>query len=387
MRSKILIVDDSPLVRKFYKELLGTEGYDVAEALDGVEAINKAFTECPDLILLDINMPKINGYQVCRLLKDHPATRQIPIIIETSRESAAPVSDPRQWSFVTGADGYMDKSEGERLAEFVKPFLEKARTISTRPSQPPLSEIEIMSYLSKLLDKQLYADVTRLKDLDARKNAFVNNVAHEFKSPLRMIRTNLDMMKEDAEDPLSFGQTVRVDKAIRTVNRLYRLVEEWLDLSKIEAGKISLTKASFDVRDVLNDLTDSYGELLKEKRITLATDYPSGSCEVEADRDRLLQVFINLFANALKFTPENGTISLSLALTERGMRFEIRDTGSGIERKNLEKIFDKFECVVGDAGGGTGLGLAIAKDIVALHGGKIWVESEPGRGSRFVVEL
>lgn len=386
MKKRILIVDDSPLVHGIYGESLEASGYAVSHAVDGVEAINKAFTECPDLILLDINMPKINGYQVCRLLKDHPATNHIPIIIETSKESAAPVSDPRQWSFATGADGYMDKSECDALLDFVRPFLEAAPPAVAAPSQSPLSEIEIMTYLSHLLDKQLYADVTRLKELDERKSAFVENVSHEFRSPLGIIKGNLYILRESFKDVLDEKRKKSFDSAMRTVDRLARLVSDLLDLAKIEAGKMKLDFEFLDVRGLLKEVVETYAVLIEEKKMNVVCDFGECAC-VLADRDRLSQVFINVFNNSLKFTPEKGTISLKVRGGVDGVRVEIEDNGPGMGADDLEKIFDKFERVTAEKREGTGLGLPIARHIVVLHGGRIWAESEPGEGSRFIVIL
>jgi signal transduction histidine kinase len=386
MKKRILIVDDSPLVHGIYGESLEAAGYGVLHAVDGVEAINKAFTECPDLILLDINMPKINGYQVCRLLKDHPATSHIPIIIETSKESAAPVSDPRQWSFATGADGYMDKGESDDLLGFIRPFLEKAPSPVEAPSQPPLSEIEIMTYLSRLLDKQLYADITRLKELDERKSAFVENVSHEFRSPLGIIKGNLYILRESFKDVLDDKRKRSFDSAMRTVDRLARLVSDLLDLAKIEAGKMKLDREPLDVRDLLKEIVETYAVLIEEKRMNVACDFED-CASVLADRDRLSQVFINIFNNSLKFTPEGGRIILKAYDGADGVRVEIEDNGSGMDPGDLEKIFDKFERVTAEKREGTGLGLPIARHIVVLHGGRIWAESEPGKGSRFIIVL
>ncbi len=115
MKKKILVVDDSALVREMYRAHLEEGGYEVLVAVDGIEAINAAFSFSPDLILLDVHMPKINGYQVCRLLKDHSATKDIPIIIMTARDGGGVVEDPQKWSFQTGADGFYSKDEGAAL--------------------------------------------------------------------------------------------------------------------------------------------------------------------------------------------------------------------------------------------------------------------------------
>lgn len=387
---KILIVDDSPLIHHMVGDELERAGYQVLHADDGMAAINTVFTEMPDLIMLDIQMPKINGYQVCRLIKDHPATKSIPVIIMTSpgSTSAGFVSDPRNWSFQTGADGYIDK---DGSAEWL-PTVEALLKASDKPAVPrtksrPMSEMEILSAVSKLLDRQLYQDVTRLKELDKRKSAFVANVSHEFRSPLAIIKGNLDLLACGACDPLSEKQKKSVETSMRIVNRLVRLVTDLLDISKIEAGKMKLDTEEVSLPELLEEVVENYNLSLKEKEITLTSEIPKKMPSIVADKDRLAQVFTNLISNAIKYTQKKGSVVMRLADETDAVRFEIEDTGEGIGPEDLKKIFDKFERVTSEKQEGTGLGLPIARDIVVLHNGKIWAESKKGKGSKFVVQL
>ncbi|HNV87169.1 MAG TPA: hybrid sensor histidine kinase/response regulator [Candidatus Omnitrophota bacterium] len=388
MTKKILIVDDSPLVHQIFGSILEESGYEILHAEDGLIAINKAFAELPDLILLDIWMPKINGYQVCRLLKDHLSTRDIPVIIITGEGNKGFVENPRNWSFQTGADGYLGKERADDLVKTVQSVLgQSGPREKSEGIREPMSELEILTALSKLLDRQLYLDVTRLKELDERKNAFVANVSHEFKSPLAIIGGFLENLKDGLYGQVSPKQKEVMEIAMRTTRRLNRLVMDMLDLSKIEAGKMKLSKDRVDMKEIVNDVVGSFAAEIAKKNMKIETEIPSGEVSLTGDKDRLTQVVINLFGNALKYTPEGGRVEVKLSAQTDEIGLEVRDSGPGIAAEDREKVFDKFERLTAEKQEGTGLGLPIAKDIVVLHGGRIWVESEPGKGSNFIVRL
>ncbi|MCB9799683.1 MAG: response regulator [Candidatus Omnitrophica bacterium] len=387
MNKTILIVDDSQLVQQMYSQQLKNIAGKLLHAQDGIEAINIAITEQPDLILLDIQMPRINGYQVCRLLKDRNDTKNITIVIMTSRSSEGPVLDPRTWSFQTGADGYFDKDSGEGLEAFIKPFLEKNCENERKQALSPMSEMEILTAISRLLDRQLYTDVTRLKELNERKNAFVANVSHEFKSPLGIIKGFLDNLKDGICGPLSQEQLEAVRICLNTSNRLSRLVFDLLDLAKIEAGKMELEMQEVDMDRLISQTIETFSLEMKKKGVSVKKEFDYDLRLIMGDQDKLTQVIVNLLSNSLKYSPENGVITFRLFYDNDFLRFEIEDTGPGISPDYMAKIFDKFERVKADKREGTGLGLAVAKDIVDLHKGQIWVESEQGKGAKFIVKL
>jgi len=226
-----------------------------------------------------------------------------------------------------------------------------------------------------------------LKALDKRKSDFVANVSHELKSPLALIWQSLDLMTKGLTGEMNDKQKKMMETAKKSTMRLVRLVTDLLDISKIEAGKMELKYETVDLALLADEVIKSEeGEFLKKKielKKTLAGNLPP----VIADRDKLTQVMINLLTNAAKYTPQGGRVEVRLGQAEEGVRFEVSDSGPGISKENTEKIFDKFERVTAEKEEGTGLGLAIAKDIVKLHGGRIWVESGPGKGSRFIFTL
>jgi signal transduction histidine kinase len=172
----------------------------------------------------------------------------------------------------------------------------------------------------------------------------------------------------------------------RVTNRLARLVNDLLDLSKIESGKMKLNIEDVDIVEVAKDALAGFDRLASSKKVGFKEEFPKRKVLIKADRDKLTQVFVNLTGNALKFT-DKGDVTVRIIELQDEVQAEIQDTGPGMTKDQLEKIFDKFVRVVAEKKEGTGLGLPIAKDIITLHKGRIRVESTPGKGSNFIFNL
>ena len=252
----------------------------------------------------------------------------------------------------------------------------------------------VIALLGLLAGHQLIRDMiqrlvqanTKLAQLYNEQAAFVGNVAHEFRSPLTVFKGALDNLTDGLYGSLSTEQTEPVAMCGREVTRLTRLVGDLLDVTRIEAGKLSLLQQEVVVQEVLRSVAQLFGGLMKERGLSVSMDLPDSPVVVIGDRDRLQQVFVNLFANAVKFT-EQGGVHVVLRRTADFIRVEVIDTGPGVAKEDLERIFDKFERVGSQSEEGSGLGLPIARDLVELHGGRLWAESGVGRGSRFIVRL
>lgn len=227
---------------------------------------------------------------------------------------------------------------------------------------------------------------TKLDRLNRMQAHFVNNVAHEFRTPLTIVKGALDNLNDGLHGALAQEQTEPVEMCRREINRLRRLVDDLLDIAHIESGKIKLSQEEVVLQELLSSISQLFTGLLKEHGLTLTMDVLEAPARVTADRDRLHQVFVNLFNNAMKFTPQGG---LTLRLRREGQmyRIELEDTGRGIAEEDLDRIFDKFERVGSQESEGSGLGLPIARDIVELHHGRLWAESMLGQGSRFIIQL
>jgi len=236
-------------------------------------------------------------------------------------------------------------------------------------------------------------DITRQKEIEKLKSDFVANVSHELRTPLIVIQQSLAILGSEVKDSLNEDQKKFFSNAQNNLNRLRNLINDLLDMASLEAGKFKLKSAAYEINELVHNLAEFLNGWAKAKNINLETALLPGKAELFMDKDRIIQVITNLVGNAIKFTPEKGKISIVLKerlpddfFNQQAVEISVIDTGSGIEKKYLERIFDKFEQlnVAGPANSaGTGLGLAIAREIVHLHQGKIWVESEVGKGSKF----
>ena len=235
--------------------------------------------------------------------------------------------------------------------------------------------------------RRLVETNAKLERLNNQQAAFVSNVAHEFRSPLTAMKGAMDNLADGLYGSLSGEQREPVAMCQRESNRLKRLVTDLLDLARIEAGKMPMAQQDVVVQEILGASVQLFTDLAKKRGISLTTELLESPATIVGDRDRLQQVFVNLLANATKFT-EKGNVRVRLTANGREYQVEVIDTGPGIAEEDLERIFNKFERVgATQTEEGSGLGLPIAKDIVDLHHGRIWVESRPGQGSRFIVQL
>ncbi len=235
----------------------------------------------------------------------------------------------------------------------------------------------------------VFHDITRLKQLEKIRQDFVANVSHELRTPLTTIKGYAETLLDGALKEDQAFQFVQVIK--RHTDRLTKIVEDLLMLSRIETKEFQLKVEVVSVRDFIDDVIDFVKDLAEKKRISLARNEIPSSLAIQADRSYLEQILINLLDNAIKYTPEGGRVTVStIEKDSKDIQFSVEDNGIGIPKEDLSRIFERFYRV--DKGrskelGGTGLGLSIVKHLVQAHGGKVWVESQPGKGSIFYFTL
>lgn len=240
-------------------------------------------------------------------------------------------------------------------------------------------------------------EVIQERETESVKTEFISSVTHELRAPLVCIQKSLSAVLEGELGAVSPEQKNYLEIAERNSNRLSELINQILDFSRLESGQAHLRKTLFSVQELLEETTASLMPWANDKKIALAFEVLDAELALEADRPRILQVLTNLISNALKFTPEGGSVKVSAAIAQPSDRFipemglnfvqfQVEDTGTGIPASEIEKIFDKFTQGSGAASvseKGTGLGLSIVREIVRLHKGRVWAESGPGPGSRF----
>jgi Na+/proline symporter/nitrogen-specific signal transduction histidine kinase len=257
----------------------------------------------------------------------------------------------------------------------------------------------VIAYSHELEQKQheleaatagLKAANERLKELDRMKDDFISTVTHELRTPLTSIRAFSEILYDNPD--IDAAERHRfLGMVIKESERLTRLINQVLDLAKLESGMAEWQTAEIDLREIVADAVGATSQLFKGRSVTVEARLPARVRRVVADRDRVMQVMLNLLSNAVKFCPQDtGRVEVRLQESAHGVRVDVQDNGVGISVEHQTVIFDKFR-QVGDMltqkPAGTGLGLAICREIVAHLGGRLWVESEPGRGSTFSFTL
>jgi len=226
-------------------------------------------------------------------------------------------------------------------------------------------------------------DVTRLKRFDELKNDLVATVAHEFRTPLTSLRMAIHLCADEVVGPINEKQAELLYAARQDCDRLQTIVDDLLDLSSIQSGRLELEVRQVSVAQLLETVVAGQQFAADQKEVNLQTSIVPGVERVELDPDRIALVLNNLLSNAIRHTNRGGRVELRVERSEGAIRFEVIDTGEGIPVEYQKRVFEKFFQVPGRKSGGAGLGLSISREIVEAHGGEIGVESQPGRGSRF----
>ncbi len=235
------------------------------------------------------------------------------------------------------------------------------------------------------------SDITKQKKLDEMKSGFVASVSHELRTPLVAIDKSISMILQGEAGQVSETQQQFLSIAERNIKRLSLLINDLLDFSKLEAGRMQITRQAVPIEGVIQEAADGLNSWVKARSLRIEKKVQEGLPLADIDPSRVIQVLNNLMGNAIKFTPVDGLITVEAKLNAQNqIEVSVQDTGIGISKENLARVFDKFfqagERVSTDING-TGIGLSIAKEIVELHAGRIWVESEQGKGTRFTFTL
>ena len=294
------------------------------------------------------------------------------------------------------AIGYWGKRQSDTRCEIKN----KELTVSQQELQAAQSELLAANDELSFAYERLNQQTNELRRLNQTKSEFVSMVSHELRTPLTIIKEGIRLNLDGTAGPTNDTQKECLNMALDGASRLGRLISDLLDVSRIEAGRLRLAKREVDINKLLENLRDSYKTSMQEKKIGLEFNISRDLPRVFGDPDKITQIVTNLIDNALKFTSEGGRITV--AVTEKETKNEpdqtangflevsVTDTGLGIPKDEVERIFEKFYQIgshLTRQSGGSGLGLSIAKSLVEVHGGKISVQSELGKGSRFIFTL
>ena len=362
VKNSILIVDDEKSNILYLDRILSAD-YEIYTAKDGEGAIELANEFLPDLILLDIIMPRMDGYEVFEVLRASERTKNIPVI------------------FITGLSGSEDETRGLALGaeDYIgKPFNDEIVWLRVK------NQLKIINQMRTIIEKEI-AERSTLTKLE-----FLSRMSHEMRTPMTAIMgmTSMILMEDDLE--LIKDHVNVIDTSSR---ELLSLIDSVLDIADIEKDKIVLVNDSFNIRTMVREALDLIRDSMKNKRQSLAVDVDDNvPMFVSCDEKRLSQALAVLLSNAVKFTGEQGLIQLKVSAADFGigtavLRFEVADNGIGISLEQQMELFEPFKQVDESSDrefGGVGSGLCIAKHIVEMMGGGIEVESELGSGSRFV---
>jgi signal transduction histidine kinase len=352
--SLILNVDDSEGARYAKSRTLTRAGFRVIEAASGGEALERAENELPDLVLLDVKLPDINGFEVCRRLKENLKTQ--PILVLQTSASYIGVSDKIR-ALEGGADNYLfEPIEPEELVANVRALLR-------------LGQVE-----------------RELREVDRRKDIFLATLAHELRNPLGPIRNSVEMLQR-LEPYVPEVQENARQTIIRQTNHLVRLVDDLLDVARITQGKIVLREEPVELKTFIDAAIETTKPILQSLQHVLTLNLPPKAAWIQGDAVRLAQVVGNLLHNAAKFTPPGGSLNLAATRENNGIRISVTDNGIGIAAENASSIFELFT-QAGHAPDrvqdGLGIGLSLVKAIVELHRGSVTMTSPgPGLGSTF----
>lgn len=354
--STILVVDDNPENLSVLFTALTDIGFTVLTKRDGESALKLAKRKQPDLILLDILMPGIDGFETCRRLKENDDTKDIPVI------------------FMSAVADTVDKVKGFELG---------AVDYITKPFQYEEVLARVKAHLTIVHQRR------QLQELNASKDKFFSIIAHDLRSPFSVLQVLIELTLEDIADS---GQT-KLERTMETLktstDQLYALVENLLTWARIQRGVMGYHPRRIDVREVVARNVALLTPKAEQKQITLRNMIKE-KIVVLVDANMIEAIIRNLLSNALKFTDAGGSVEVSAIFDDHDVTVSVSDTGIGIDEEHILKLFQidtKYKRPGTAQEKGTGMGLVLCKEFVEQHSGKIWVESEVGKGSTFKFTL
>lgn len=344
---KILTVDDEVKVCELLKAYLEKDGYEVLIATDGKSALEETNRAKPDLILLDLNLPEINGLDVCRTIRRQSG---VPIIMLTARDEET----DKIVGLEIGADDYITK---------------------------PFSPREVMARVGELVTN-FNSMATELSQAEERRRNLIADVAHELRTPVSDIRSYLEAIHDGLMQP----SQPNLDSIYEDIVLLSRLINDLQLLALSDAGELNLVYQPDNIARVITSAVASVQPRVIDKGISLKLELPDQLPVLEIDSQRISQILYNLLDNAIRHTAHGGEIIVAAQEHNGHVEVSVSDNGEGIPAEDLPRLFERFYRVDksrAKATGGNGLGLTIAKRLVEAHGGKITVQSELKKGSHF----
>ncbi len=372
---KVLHIEDDPANRLLVRKLLTPAGFEVIDAPDGLEGIRKACADPPDLVLVDIAIPGLDGYEVTLRLRSEASLDGVPIVAITAEGN-------RDTSLAVGCDGFLQKPIDARS------FVATVRTyLHGRKEQAPpdrtgkhlrLQSQKIAAHLEEKL-AELSSANERLVELDQARKEFYRNISHELSTPMTPIVGYVRLLLDDELGPMNAGQKKALRSVDECVQRLRGLIDGLLDVTGIESGKMRFSPSEYDLVAVVTSAIEQYRKRAESAGLDLYADVPADAMPGYGDRARLEQAALALLDNAVKFTPEGGAIGVRVrSAAARQYEICVADTGPGVSAEKAGRLFEPFYQVDGSPTrefGGAGIGLAIVRGVARGHGGDVHVQS------------
>ena len=392
-KPRVLYIEDDIDSRRLVSRVLTTHGYEVVLAADGLEGVTLARESRPQLVLMDINLPNLDGRVVTTRLRSLVDLEDIPIVALTANTS----SGNRELALAAGCTGFLTKPiDVDLLPTQVASFLNGYKHTLTphiltrsleRHAQDVVVQLEAKVRELERINERLYR-------LDRLKSDFITLASHELRTPLTLVSGYsqlLEMQLNQLETEEINGQSLEkpltsVRKLNTGIERLSRVVDEVIGVSRIATNRLDLLFASVHLWDVINEIIDELLPVFLQRQLTLHLNEVADFVVVTGDAGHIKTAVTNVIENAIKFTPDGGQISISVENRGGAVTIKVQDTGIGIPQADQPFIYDQFYVVgsidnhssskYGFMGGGLGVGLAITRGIIEAHNGRIWVESE-----------
>lgn len=382
--ASILVVDDNPRNLQLISTLLAKSGYKVSAVNSGIKAIKFVREKKPDLILLDVMMPEMNGYETCNQIRLDPEAEEIPIIFLTAKSEIEDIIT----GFKQGAVDYITKPfKSEEVLIRLKTHLQlQASRAQLREKNAELEQLNKELIETRAIIKE---DANRLKALNAEKDRFFSIIAHDLRGPLSGTMGLAEVLAKDARN-IPIDEIVEFSTALYTsTSDMYKLLLNLLEWARLQMGLVSYKPSDVNSLALIEEGLAMYEGMAREKELNITRD--GESLTLYVDQNMIKSVIRNLISNAIKFTPHGGEILIRTYAdgNEKGV-IEVKDSGIGIPPDIQAKLFRLDENVSRNGTNGeesTGIGLLLSRDIAEKNKGKLSFESEEGKGSVFRIEL
>jgi signal transduction histidine kinase len=374
--SRVLHIEDDPRNRLLVRKLLAADGHEVIDATDGLEGVRTALTMRPDLVLVDLNIPGLDGYEVTLRLRGEPSLRGVPIVAITAEGD-------RDTSFAVGCDGFIQKPiDARSFPSLVRRYLSGHREPYTSSADATgerlrLQSHRIVTHLEQRL-AELSAANERLREVERLRTEFYRNISHELATPMTPIVGYIRMLLDEELGPINKPQNKAMRAMDDCVRRLRATLDNLIDVTGLETGKMRFFHREYDFLDTLRRALAAYADAFAERQLTLLEEMPRGPLPAYGDSDRLGRAMSQMLDNACKFTPEGGIVGVRVRVLDAHYEVLVADSGGGVPPERADRVFDPFYQVDGSptrAHGGVGVGLAIARRVARGLGGDIKLAS------------